>query len=280
MCSFGHKWVVTLHRKYFGILLSMAESQTNYVCISVPSLQIRYQYSVFCYKWFVGVTENCPSPIVLKHRNIKQHIWAIFLDRCLVLYLSTDWLSTCWWYFSTTETERPPRWQDSTQRLVKRPLSRSSSVLVLCVWLFLYHVPKIIRTVMLCCLLWRGTWWRHQMETFSAILAICAGISPLTGELPAQRPVTRSFDVFSDLRLNKRLSEQSRGWWFETPSRPWWRHINDQSILSISFRITSLSSGPAITPTFKWKYRHFDWIFVTGSPISFGNFVKYSNISF
>ena len=39
-------------------------------------------------------------------------------------------------------------------------------------------------------------WWRHQMETFSALLAICAGNSPVTGEFPAQRPVTRSFDVF------------------------------------------------------------------------------------
>ena len=69
-------------------------------------------------------------------------------------------------------------------------------------------------------------WWRHQMETFSALLAICAGNSPVPGEFPAQRPVTRSFDVFFDLRLNKRLSKQSRGWWFETLSRPSWRHRN------------------------------------------------------
>ena len=39
-----------------------------------------------------------------------------------------------------------------------------------------------------------GTWWRHQMETFSALMAICAGKSPVTGEFTAQRPVTRSFD--------------------------------------------------------------------------------------
>ena len=38
------------------------------------------------------------------------------------------------------------------------------------------------------------------------------------GEFPTQRPVTRSFDVFFDLRLNKRLSKQARGWWFEMPS--------------------------------------------------------------
>ena len=50
------------------------------------------------------------------------------------------------------------------------------------------------------------------METFSASLAICVGNSPVTGEFPAQRPVTRSFDVFFDRRLNERLSKQSRGW--------------------------------------------------------------------
>ena len=50
--------------------------------------------------------------------------------------------------------------------------------------------------------------------------------SPVAGELPAQRPVTRSFDIFFDLRLNKRLSKQSWGWWFETLSLPVWRHSN------------------------------------------------------
>ena len=47
------------------------------------------------------------------------------------------------------------------------------------------------------------SWWRHQMETFSALLAICAGNSPVNGGFPTQRPVTRSFDVFCHLRLNK-----------------------------------------------------------------------------
>ena len=51
------------------------------------------------------------------------------------------------------------------------------------------------------------TWWRHQMEAFSALLAICAGNLPVTGEFPPQRPVTRSLDVFFDLSLNKRLSK-------------------------------------------------------------------------
>ena len=70
------------------------------------------------------------------------------------------------------------------------------------------------------------TWWRHQMETFPALLAICAGNSPVPGEFPTQRPVTQSFDVFFDLGLNKRLNKQSWGWWFETPSCSLWRHRN------------------------------------------------------
>ena len=49
------------------------------------------------------------------------------------------------------------------------------------------------------------SWWRHQMETFSTLMALCEGNSPVTGEFPSQRPVTRSFDVFFDLYLHKRL---------------------------------------------------------------------------
>ena len=49
------------------------------------------------------------------------------------------------------------------------------------------------------------------------------------GEFPTQRPVTRSFDVYFDLRPNKRLSKHSWGWWFETLSSPLWRHRNDLS---------------------------------------------------
>ena len=56
---------------------------------------------------------------------------------------------------------------------------------------------------------------------------------PLCGEfagplwIPAHRPVTQSFNAFLDLCLNKRLSKQSRGWWFETPSHSSWRHRNE-----------------------------------------------------
>ena len=63
-----------------------------------------------------------------------------------------------------------------------------------------------------------------SMETFSALLAICV----------AQRPVTRTFGVFFDLRLNKRLSKQWWDCWFYTPSSPLWRHCN----VNLTFTLT------------------------------------------
>ena len=62
---------------------------------------------------------------------------------------------------------------------------------------------------------YKYTWWRHQMETFSALLALCAGNSPVSCEFPSQRPVMRSIDVFFQLCPNKRLSKQSWGWHFD-----------------------------------------------------------------
>ena len=62
------------------------------------------------------------------------------------------------------------------------------------------------------------------METFSALLALYEGNPPVTGGFPSQMPVTRSFDVFFDLRLNKLSSKQSTRRWFETPSGSLLRH--------------------------------------------------------
>ena len=74
--------------------------------------------------------------------------------------------------------------------------------------------------IMLC------SWWRHQMETFSALLALCVGNSPVTGEFP-HKGQWRGALMFSLIcHLNKRLSKQSYGWWFEMPSRSLWRHCN------------------------------------------------------
>ena len=54
--------------------------------------------------------------------------------------------------------------------------------------------------------------------------------SPVTGEFPAQRPVTHSIDVFFYLHLNKWLSKHSWGWWFETPSHSLGRHCNEMKL--------------------------------------------------
>ena len=76
---------------------------------------------------------------------------------------------------------------------------------------------------------WTICWlfWRTKDMMTSSNGNISRVNGPLCGEFPTQRPVTRSFDVFFDLCVNKRLNKQSWGWWFETLSRPFWRHRND-----------------------------------------------------
>ena len=76
------------------------------------------------------------------------------------------------------------------------------------------------------CLCTSTSWWRHKMEAFSALLALCVGNPAATHGFPSHRPVKRSFDVLFELRLNKRLSKNSWRRWFETSSRPLWRHCN------------------------------------------------------
>ena len=68
-------------------------------------------------------------------------------------------------------------------------------------------------------------WWRHQLDIFIALLALCAANSPVTGEFPPQRPVTQNF-VFFDLDP---WIKQSRGWWLEAPSRSLWCHCRGMS---------------------------------------------------
>ena len=70
-------------------------------------------------------------------------------------------------------------------------------------------------------------WWRHQMETFSALLALCAGNSPTTANFPHKGSWRGALVyVFFDVHLNKPLGKQSWGWWFESPSCSSWRYCN------------------------------------------------------
>ena len=95
----------------------------------------------------------------------------------------------------------------------------------------------------------KQSWWHIQMETFCALLAFSAGNSLVTSESPTRRPVTRSFDISFYLYLDKWLSIQWWGWWFETPSRPLWRHCNvfhiDPQSQMLTPRVyTAISSWP------------------------------------
>ena len=112
------------------------------------------------------------------------------------------------------------------------------------------------------------TWWRHQIETFSALLALCVGNSRVTGEFPTQRPVTRSFYVFYDLRSHKRLSKQSWGRWSETPSCSLWCHCNDVMAATISWCVQSfvVTSWAHFKPAYCkfWLNFEFDRNIVSG----------------
>ena len=101
------------------------------------------------------------------------------------------------------------------------------------------------------------TWERHRITRSVSMMTSSngnvfrvTGHSPATDEIPSQRPVTRSFDVFFDLRLNKRLSKQSKHWWFETPSRSLWRHCN-VSITMTSYGRYGVSNHQQLRHSFK-----------------------------
>ena len=105
------------------------------------------------------------------------------------------------------------------------------------------------------------------MEPLSAILALCAGNSPVTGEFPSQRPVSRSFDAIFGLRLNKWLSKQSRRRWLDTPSRSLWCHFyyigpwdKWQTVWNMLFKLIyridceSISTENAQTSSAWWRH--------------------------
>ena len=86
--------------------------------------------------------------------------------------------------------------------------------------------------------------------------------SYISGEFPSQRPVTRSCDIFFDLRLNKRLSIHSWGWWFETQSGSLWRHCGD-------FRVNADIYGLLFRPI-KLGTFYSGTTIITGVAIAFG----------
>ena len=102
-------------------------------------------------------------------------------------------------------------------------------------------------------------WWRHQMETFSALLALCAGSSPVTGQWHGA--------LFSLIcALNKRLSRQSWGSWFETPLRPLWHHCNEKlkCFLTRFYSEVSIAQNVFLTPL-SLTQRPLMWLYMMGN---------------
>ena len=95
------------------------------------------------------------------------------------------------------------------------------------------------------------------------------------GEFPTQRPVTRSFDVLFDLRLNKRLRKQPWGWWFETPSWSLWRQRNAKEYPASkqlrAYRLAFPQNDDVMTCrcfTHYWTYEANQWsLFIYKRPV-------------
>ena len=90
------------------------------------------------------------------------------------------------------------------------------------------------------------------METFSAVLAPCEGNPPVTGGFASERPMAQSFDLFFDLRLNKRLSKQSKILWFDTPSRSLWHICYDPKVVRALLCLVVISHGSILPIPFRF----------------------------
>ena len=87
-------------------------------------------------------------------------------------------------------------------------------------------LPYAILHIMSCHCSMMTSWNGNIFPVTGHLCGEFTGEFPRTDEYPTQRPVTLSFDVFFDLHLNKRLSKQSWGWWFDMQSCPLWRRRN------------------------------------------------------
>ena len=111
-------------------------------------------------------------------------------------------------------------------------ISRYRVHIILNTFIYNYVVYSLTMYIILCVHISSGVVFAFYMMTSSngnifRVTGHLCGEFTGPGEFPAQWPVTQSFDVFFDLRLNKRLSKQSWGWWFETLSWSLWHQCNE-----------------------------------------------------
>ena len=141
----------------------------------------------------------------------------LILDTHTLCRIYTQAFNVCWYDIDTDSKLR--RYKTYTGISIKSVLSGT-------VWNVVYVSSKIYVS------LWPYAEQQNCVMMTSSNGNIFRVTGPLCGEFtgpgefPTQRPVTRSCDVFFDLRLNKRLSKQPWGWWSETPSSSLWRHRN------------------------------------------------------
>ena len=137
--------------------------------------------------------------------------------------------SMCWEYgrlhwYSPEEIQRSAY---STSTLLPLLIYKNNILLQMWLWMTVNIILSYVTTVRAH---WMYLWVRQHLMTSSNGNIFCVTghlCREFTGEFPAQKPVMQSFDAFFHPCLNKRLSKQSWGWWFETSSHPLWRHCNE-----------------------------------------------------
>ena len=152
----------------------------------------------------------------------------------------------------------------------------TSTIVDLVIYILIWYGFNIVMyqdVLKWCCFLRYCGFWLLVTSSNGDIFRVTGhlcGHSPVPGIFHAQRPVTRSFHVLFDLRLNKRLSKQWWGWWFETPSRPLWRHRSVKIfaahivwlvyILSITIYLSwyCVADNSGLIPDFFFIY-HMNW---------------------
>ena len=80
---------------------------------------------------------------------------------------------------------------------------------------------------------WTSVWWIHHRPSGWLATQVTRNTEKDSRYHTWQRSVTRTFHLFFDLRMNKRLGKHSRRRWFESPLRSLWRHCNDLATGSI-----------------------------------------------
>ena len=168
--------------------------------------------------WWQVMTGTYAEPGHRKYIYVIRPQWVLTTSQIKLLYI--DWLIDhfycvmfwkAWDAYKSKMYEIIKGYNECTT--TKMAITKVQSIDPLTIYVYVYYMIRYMMT-------------SSNGNLFRVTDPLCG---EFTGEFPALRPVTRSFDVFFDLRLNKRLSKQSWGWWFYTPSRPVWRHCNENS---------------------------------------------------